>query len=64
MITPYIREVTENKVACCRAGSCCLTLEKLGENDFEMVDDFGGKVKLDINDMKLLPEAVKRFIKD
>jgi len=63
MITPFIRQETPEKVALCRVGSCCASIEHIGEF-FYIVDDFGGKVQLDINDMKLLPEAVKHFIKD
>jgi|CXWK01.1.fsa_nt_gi hypothetical protein len=62
MIKPFIREITETKVALCRAGSCCCELEKQGEDLFILTDDFGGSVKLDKNDLKLLPEAVKRFV--
>ena len=63
MIKPFIRQETPEKVFLCRAGSCCASLEKQGEQFF-LTDDFGGKVQLDINDMKLLPEAVKHFLKD
>lgn len=63
MIKPFIRQETPEKVFLCRAGSCCASLKKQDEF-FYLEDDFGGKVKLDINDLRLLPEAVSHFLKD
>lgn len=62
MITPFIRQETETKIALCRQGSCCLTLEKRGEDEFWMTDDYGGSVKLDKNDLSLFADAAKHFI--
>ena len=62
MIIPFIRQETETKIALCRSGSCCVTLEKQGEDEFVMTDDYGGSVKLDKNDLSLFADAANRFI--
>ena len=35
-----------NKVRLCRAGSCCLTVEKTQDSNFKFVDDYGSSIVL------------------
>jgi hypothetical protein len=63
-ITPFVRQESPEKVALCRQGSCCTTIQKVNENEYHITDDFGGSVKLDRNDLSLLPDAAKFFLED
>lgn len=40
-----------NKVRLCRAGSCCLTVEKT-EDSFLLTDDYGGKLTVPLSELK------------
>lgn len=60
MITPFIRQETETKIALCRQGSCCPTVEK-SETGFTLKDDFGGSISLNDEEFMLLREAVNHF---
>ena len=63
MIKPFIRQDTETKIALCRAGSCCPTVEK-SETGFILKDDFGGSISLNNEEFALLRDAVNHFKPD
>lgn len=55
--------INQNTVRMCRKGSsCCPVVEKV-EDNFELSDDFGGKVKLTKDQFVMLKEVVEHFDK-
>ena len=62
MITPFIRQESETKIALCRAGSCCPSIEK-SEKGYTLTDDFGGSISLNQEEFRLLSKAVEHFEK-
>lgn len=56
--------INQNTVRMCRKGSaCCPIVEKVEEN-FELSDDFGGKVKLTKEQFNMLKDVVEHFEKN
>ena len=51
----------QNSVRLCKAGSCCVRIEKVEENRFDFFDDYGGKVTLNKEEFDMLKEAVEHF---
>ena len=57
----YLEEVGPNKLMLCGGKRCCPTIE-LGENGtVEIVDDFGGKVRMNIEQAKLITQALEQL---
>lgn len=50
-----------NIFTCCRQGSNCPTVEKIGD-EFIINDDFGGIVKMNAEQFSMLKEAEEFFI--
>lgn len=53
--------LNQNTIKLCRAGSCCPIVEKIGENEFTITDDYDGKVKLTGEEISDLFEAYKKL---
>jgi hypothetical protein len=51
----------QNSVKLCKQGSCCVQVNKIEENRFEMTDDYDGKVVLTKEEFLMLKEAVEHF---
>jgi hypothetical protein len=54
----YLEEVGPNKLMLCGGKRCCPTIE-LGEDGIvEIVDDFGGKVRMNVEQAELITQAL------
>lgn len=53
-----------NQVVLCKAGSCCVRIEKIEENQYNFYDDYNGKVQLTKEEFLMLKEAVHHFLPD
>ena len=51
----------QNSVRLCKQNSCCVQVNKIEENRFEMTDDYDGKVTLTKEEFLMLKEAVDHF---
>jgi hypothetical protein len=56
-------EVGPNKLMLCGGKRCCPTIEKVDEDNVEIVDDFGGKVKISIEQASLISAALDELVK-
>ena len=63
MITPFIRQDSETKIALCRQGSCCPSIEQ-SEKGYTLTDDFGGSIALNRDEVRLLKQAGDHFEKE
>lgn len=55
--------LNNNSVRLCRAGSCCPVVEKVGEDEYSITDDYQGKVKITKEQLSILKEAIAHFEK-
>lgn len=53
--------LNQNTIKLCRQGSCCPIVEKVGENEFTVKDDYEGSVKLTGEEINDLFEAYKKL---
>lgn len=48
---------------CCRQGSCPI-VERISDEEFTIVDDFNGKVKITKDQLTMLKNAIEHFEKE
>jgi hypothetical protein len=54
----------ENAVKLCRAGSCCVLVEKVSEDEFSFTDDYNSSIiltKSEISSLEFIPEKDDKF---
>jgi hypothetical protein len=54
----------ENAVKLCRAGSCCVLVEKVNEDEFSFTDDYNSSISLtksEISSLEFVPEKDNTF---
>lgn len=56
-----MKVLENNSVKLCKAGSCCVRIDKVEENRYEMFDDYDGKVVLTKEEFFMLKEAVDHY---
>jgi hypothetical protein len=58
------KQVGPKKLTLCGGKRCCPTIELKDDNTVEIVDDFGGKVKMQLSQAELIIEALEVLKKD
>ena len=56
--------LSDKKILLCRKGSCCPTIESVGNDQFKVCDDYGGSVKLTSDQLSMISEAVEKIEKN
>jgi hypothetical protein len=53
--------LAENQILLCNKKSCCPILEKISDDEFNLTDDYNGRVKLTKDDLVELKKALDHF---
>lgn len=55
-----VKIISDNSVQLCgRPGQCCPIINKLPDGDYEVLDDYGNKIKVKKEELDLVADAVK-----
>lgn len=58
-----LKRLSENEVQLCGRGKCCPIITKLDEDNYEVQDDYGNKIKVKKEELNLVADAVKALDK-
>lgn len=53
--------LNNNKIMLCRPGSCCPIIEKVSDEEYNITDDYNGKVVITKDQLKMLKDAIEHF---
>jgi hypothetical protein len=54
-----IKRLSEQEVQLCGKGKCCPIITKLDEDNYEVTDDYGNKIKVKKHELEMVSDAVK-----
>ena len=54
-----LKRLSENEVQLCGRGKCCPIITKIDEDNYEVQDDYGNKIKVKKEELNLVADAVK-----
>lgn len=58
-----LKRLSENEVQLCGRGKCCPIITKIDEDNYEVQDDYGNKIKVKKEELNLVADAVKALDK-
>ena len=58
-----LKRLSENEVQLCGKGNCCPIITKVDEDTYEVLDDYGNKIKVKKSELELVADAVKALDK-
>lgn len=58
-----LKRLSENEVQLCGNGNCCPIITKVDEDTYEVLDDYGNKIKVKKSELELVADAVKALDK-
>lgn len=58
-----IKRLAPNEVQLCTNGTCCPTIIKIDEENYEVFDDHGNKIRVKKAELHLVADAVKELDK-
>lgn len=54
-----LKRLSQNEVQLCGRGKCCPIITKIDEDNYEVQDDYGNKIKVKKEELNLVADAVK-----
>ena len=54
-----LKRLSENEVQLCGRGKCCPIITKLEDGNYEVLDDYGNKIKVKKEELEMVSDAVK-----
>lgn len=58
-----LKRLSDNEIQLCGKGNCCPIITKLDEDTYEVLDDYGNKIKVKKSELELVADAVKALDK-
>lgn len=59
-----MKRLSENEIQLCkRPGGCCPIITKLEDGTYEVLDDYGNKIKVQKEELEMVSDAVKALDK-
>jgi hypothetical protein len=58
-----LKRLSENEIQLCGKGNCCPIITKVDEDTYEVLDDYGNKIKVKKSELELVADAVKALDK-
>ena len=58
-----IKRLSEQEIQLCGKGNCCPIITKIDEDNYEVLDDYGNKIKVKKSELELVADAVKALDK-
>lgn len=58
-----LKRLSQNEVQLCGRGKCCPIITKIDEDNYEVADDYGNKIKVKKEELDLVADAVKALDK-
>ncbi|MGA1048950.1 MAG: hypothetical protein ACO3UU_13155 [Minisyncoccia bacterium] len=59
-----MKRLSEDKIQLCgRANKCCPIITKLDDDNYEVLDDYGNKIKVKKEELEMVSDAVKELDK-
>jgi len=58
-----LKRLSENEIQLCGKGNCCPIITKIDEDTYEVLDDYGNKIKVKKSELELVSDAVKALDK-
>jgi len=54
-----LKRLSEREIQLCGKGNCCPIITKIDEDTYEVLDDYGNKIKVKKSELALVADAVK-----
>lgn len=54
-----LKRLSHNEVQLCGRGKCCPIITKLEDGNYEVLDDYGNKIKVKKEELEMVSDAVK-----
>jgi hypothetical protein len=54
-----LKRLSKNEVQLCGRGKCCPIITKLDDGNYEVLDDYGNKIKVKKEELEMVSDAVK-----
>jgi hypothetical protein len=58
-----LKRLSESEIQLCGKGNCCPIITKIDEDTYEVLDDYGNKIKVKKSELELVSDAVKALDK-
>jgi hypothetical protein len=58
-----LKRLSENEIQLCGKGNCCPIITKVDEDTYEVLDDYGNKIKVKKSELELVADAVRALDK-
>jgi hypothetical protein len=58
-----LKRLSENEILLCGKGKCCPVITKIDEDNYEVTDDYGNKIRVKKEELELVADAVKSLDK-
>lgn len=58
-----LKRLSDNEIQLCGKGNCCPIITKVDEDTYEVLDDYGNKIKVKKSELELVADAVKALDK-
>jgi hypothetical protein len=58
-----LKRLSEQEIQLCGKGNCCPIITKIDEDNYEVLDDYGNKIKVKKSELELVADAVKALDK-
>jgi hypothetical protein len=52
-----LKRLSENEIQLCGKGNCCPIITKVDEDTYEVLDDYGNKIKVKKSELELVADA-------
>ena len=58
-----LKRLSENEIQLCGKGNCCPIITKIDEDTYEVLDDYGNKIKVKKSELEMVSDAVRALDK-
>tara|TARA_R110000868_G_scaffold164720_1_gene397568 strand:- start:166 stop:372 length:207 start_codon:yes stop_codon:yes gene_type:complete len=58
-----LKRLSEHEIQLCGKGNCCPIITKIDEDTYEVLDDYGNKIKVKKSELELVADAVRALDK-
>lgn len=58
-----LKRLSEQEIQLCGKGNCCPIITKIDEDNYEVLDDYGNKIKVKKSELELVADAVRALDK-
>jgi len=58
-----LKRLSEQEIQLCGKGNCCPIITKIDEDNYEVLDDYGNKIRVKKSELELVADAVRALDK-